>query len=131
MQTFFESLLQKIPTADDLLVLDPRELAGHFLLSIEDPKAIIPDSIVTADALSHAVERTKNEYYPAALGNDVLYALMEAWQSLLNACLVAPIPTQSFGSRGMYYSTHYFVTRLGRTIKNYEDYKTKILGDSQ
>lgn len=128
---FFESLLQKVPTAADLLALDPLELAGHFLLSIENPKQIVPDSIVTAGALSHAVGRTKNENYPVAMGDDVLFALMEAWQCLLNACLVAPIPTHQFGSRDMYHSTHYFVTRLGQSIKDYEDFKTKILGDSQ
>ena len=43
----------------------------------------------------------------------------------------APIPTHQFGSRDMYHSTHYFVTRLGQSIKDYEDFKTKILGDSQ
>ena len=128
--TFFESLLQKVPAADDLLALDPLELAGHFLLSIEDPKQIVPDSIVTADALSHAVERTKNENYPVAMGDDVLFALMEAWQCLLNACLAAPIPTQQFASRGMYHSTHYFLTRLGQSIEDCEDFKTKVLGNS-
>ena len=131
MRTFFEELLERIPTADELLDLDPVELAGHFLLSIENPKAIVPDSIITADALLHAVERTKNENYPVAMGDDVLFALMEAWQCLLNVRLAAPIPTQQFAGRGMYHSTHYFLTRLGQSIEDYEDFKAKILSDAQ
>ena len=131
MATIFERLLQRLPTAEELLNLDSKELAGHFLLSIENKENIVPDGVVTADALSHAVERTRSEGYPVNSRNDVLFALMEAWQCLLNACLVAPEPTQIVGSRSMNYSTHYFVTRLGQKIENYEDYKTKILGDSQ
>ena len=127
MTSFFESLIRMIPTADELLNLEPRELAGHFLLLIENPERIVPDSVVTADALSYAVGRTKNEDYPSATGNAVLFALMEAWQCLVNDGLVAPIPTQQFGSRGMYHSTHYFVTRLGQSIKDYEDFKVRLL----
>ena len=131
ISTFFESLLQTLPTAEELLKLEPAELAGHFLLSITKPEQIVPDSIVTADALAHAVERTRNDGYPVGTHNDVLFALMEAWQCLLNACLVAPIPTQIVGSRSIYHSPNYFVTRLGQSIEDYEDFKTKLLGDSQ
>lgn len=127
MLTFFESLLQTLPTAEELLNLDPAELAGHFLLSIVNPAKIVPDSVVTADALSYAVDRIKNDDYPVEIHNDVLFALMEAWQCLVNACLVAPIPTQIVGSRSIYHSPTYFVTRLGQSIKDYDDFKAKLL----
>ena len=130
MKTFFEKLLERIPVADELLELDPKELAGHFLLLIQNKEHIVPDGVVTADALAHAVQRTRNEGYPVNSHNDVLFALMEAWQCLLNACLVAPEPTQIVGSHSLNYSVHYFVTRLGQSIEDYEDYKTKILGNS-
>ena len=127
MLTFFERLLQRLPTAEELLDLDPKELAGYFLLSIVDPTKIVPDSVVTAGALSYAVDKTKNDDYPVDIRNDVLFALMEAWQCLLNACLVAPVPTQIVGSQSMNYSTHYFVTRLGQSIEDYDDFKAKLL----
>ena len=131
MLTFFESLLQKIPTADDLLNLDPAELAGHFLLSIEKTDKIVPENIVTADALKYAVESTRNDGFPVETHNAVLFALMEAWQCLLNACLVAPIPTQIVGSQSVYAMTPYFVTRLGQSIEDYEAFQTKIRNDVQ
>lgn len=127
MSIFFQNLLESIPSSKILLDLEPKALAGFFLLSIVKREEIIPCSIVTADSLSHAISKDLIDKYPKECHDEVLFALMEAWQWLVNTGLVAPRPHHLSGrNTTIYHDTPYFITRLGQSIKTYEDFKDQF-----
>ena len=78
MQPIFPKLFSMVSDADDLLSLEPEELAGPLLLSLEGNQHIIRDNVISFDAMS----KEKVEKYPSKHHDDILLALMEAWQWL-------------------------------------------------
>ena len=64
-----------------------------------------------------------NLNYPYKSYEDVLFALMEAWQCLLSEGFVAPRPANLRSTTGMSQNTTYFVTRRGKKIETLEDYE--------
>lgn len=123
MKSFFEILFEHIPSSERLLELEPKYLAGYFLLSLDGRPSIRLANMLTAEALINDIPSDSSDQYPEKYHNDILFALMEAWQWLLSACLVAPEPTRLLRKQNLSSNSTYFITRLGQSIKTYEDYK--------
>ena len=122
----FSKLFEMLPDAEQLLSLEPEELAGPLLVSLQNTKQILRDSVISHDDMKHAIDRNSRVNYPYECHEDVLFALMEAWQCLLSEGFVAPIPTNLPHSYPSYSVTTYFVTRRGqkiKTLEGYEDYR--------
>ena len=64
MSDLFTNLFEFLPEAEHLLSLEPEELAGPLLLSLEDIERIIPGNIIGYDQLSGAIERQAGIKYP-------------------------------------------------------------------
>lgn len=127
MSTFFENLFEKIPSAKELLDSDPKNLAGHFLLSIVQQDSIKPNELIAHSSMSNVINRLKLiDRYPSEDHDDMIYALMEAWQYLKTSCYVAIRPSSLSTSHTIYSSPTYFVTRLGKSIESYEHYGSLI-----
>lgn len=99
-----------LPDAENLLTLEPEELAGvvieHFnSLPANEQSSIHPDNFVNLN--SSPVNR-----YPRDYQVRVAKALMEAWEWLVREGLLARQP----GSPGWY-----FITRRGERMKNATD----------
>src|SRR5437773_10136395 len=99
-----------LPRAEDLLSLEPEELAGfvieHFnSLPQNEKDSIHPDNFVNPN--SSPVNR-----YPRQYQDRVARALMEAWEWLVREGLFARKP----GSPGWY-----FITRRGERMKTVSD----------
>ena len=121
--SIFSNLLNMLPDADHLLSLKPEELAGPLLLSLEGRERMTPTGVIEFEGLSAAIQEKSDIKYPNGCHDDVLFALMEAWQWLVSKVLVAPRPTKLAGSTVLSTTTTYFVTRRGRSIKTLEDFK--------
>lgn len=95
-----------IPNAEDLLALQPEELAGLVLQWWNS----IPK--LTLNKYNWGLKHTVSGY-PQQYHKELLQALMEAWVWMEREGLVAPEPGDGdFG---------YFVTRRGRQMRNPED----------
>ena len=124
----FSKLFEILPDAEDLLNLEPEELAGPLLVSLADRERIVPESIITYNDMSWEIEegssrRNTNLNYPHGTREDVLFALMEAWQCLVCEGFVASRPTHLARSTNISSTTTYFVTRRGQKIEELEDYE--------
>jgi hypothetical protein len=124
-----------LPEAEDLLSLEPEELAGHLLLSLGNYKdGINPRAIIGCKSMSDQLIRTmpKDHHlkYPRERREDVLLALMEAWQWLESKVLVARKPADLDGRGDSGESIRYFVTRRGRHIKTLEDFENYCKSNS-
>ena len=113
----FSKLFEILPDAEHLLSLEPEDLAGPLLVSLEGMEQINPERIISYDIMEGVIERNSHLKYPHGCRDKVLFALMEAWQWLEREGFVARIPTNLARSRGMGSSTTYFVTRWGRKIE--------------
>ena len=100
----FPKLFELLPDADHLLSLQPEELAGPLLISLDGSDYIEPFTIISFDLI---------QKYPAKHEQDILFALMEAWQWLEREGFVAPRPNGSS-------TRSYFVTRRGKAIETTE-----------
>lgn len=102
MSTYFQYI---IPNAEDVLALEPEELAGAVLEMFNRT----PNYKYSRHnfGLIHTVAG-----YPQQYHEPVLRALMEAWMWLEREGMIAPIPAEE----GMY-----FVTRRGKQIKKAAD----------
>ena len=128
----FSKLFELLPDAEDLLNLEPEELAGPLLVSLIDnlknnrgnDKTVFPN-IIGYDNMKREINssshRIPNLNYPYGCREDVLLALMEAWQWLEREGFVAQrltdLPSDSYPTS----STTYFVTRRGKSIQASED----------
>ena len=123
----FSKLFEILPNAKHLLSLEPAELAGHLLISLGDIKQINPESLITYKNMTEEIKRSSPRnpqlIYPRVYDEDVLLALMEAWQSLLSEGFVAPRPTDLPSDSYHTSSTKYFVTRRGQKIEKLEDFE--------
>ena len=124
----FSKLFELLPDAEDLLNLEPEELAGPLLVSLmdnlknnrENDKTVSPN-IIGYDNMEREINRSShripNLNYPYGCRDDVLFALMEAWQWLEREGFVASKPTSLARARDMSSRTTYFVTRRGQRIE--------------
>ena len=115
MPKYIDSML---PNSDDLLALEPEELAGFIIehfnsLPQNEKDSIHPDNFVNPN--SSPVNK-----YPRQSQESVARALMEAWEWLVREGLFARKP----GSPGWY-----FITRRGERIKTAADLEAYRLGD--
>ena len=134
--SFFSELFKLLPDADHLLSLEPENLAGPLLISLEDSQWITPNEVISHESMKYAIQRDLESKYPYKCRDDVLFALMEAWQWLEHEGFVAPMPTSLVSiSTTANYGTQYFITKRGRTVKTPEevaDYrKTNLLPKRQ
>ena len=121
----FSKLFEMLPDAEQLLSLDPDELAGPLLVSLQDLEEIRPEGVIGYDNLESEIERNRNPNlnYPYGHREEVLFALMEAWQCLVCERFVAPIPTNLARVKSARTHTIYFVTRRGKKIETLEDFE--------
>ena len=121
----FSKLFEMLPDAEQLLSLDPDELAGPLLVSLKDLEEIRPEGVIGYDNLEWEIERNRNPNlnYPYEHREEVLFALMKAWQCLVCGRFVAPIPANLARVRSARTHTIHFVTRRGKKIETLEDYE--------
>ena len=121
----FSKLFEILPDAEDLLNLEPEELAGPLLVSLEGREEINPQGIIGYDNMRWEIEegssrRNPNLNYPYEHREKVLFALMEAWQWLEREGFVASRPTDLARAKDLSSRTTYFVTRRGQKIETPE-----------
>ena len=122
MQIFLK-LFDILPDADSLLSLEPEELAGPLLVSLEGGQNISPENVISYGLMSISFEggqRQMRQQYPPKYDDEILLALMEAWQWLEREGFVAPRPTRLSRERSAGMVTTYFVTRRGKIIETPE-----------
>ena len=117
MVYIFPKLIEILPNADDLLSLEPEELAGPLLMALEDSDRINPYEVISFNLLkiSMVQEYLSNE------PNKILFALMEAWQWLEREGFVASRPNSLANESSIGPITYYFVTSRGKKIRQRED----------
>jgi uncharacterized protein (TIGR02391 family) len=127
MQIFLK-LFERFPDAESLLAVEPEELAGHLLVSLEGSQNIIPENVISFDPMSRFFEemprekcRGMRQKYPPEYDNKILFALREAWQWLEREGFVTPRPANLSGERSAGLVTTYFVSRRGKSIKTNKD----------
>ena len=121
----FSKLFEILPDAEDLLNLEPEELAGPLLVSLENRDEISPEDIIGYNHMRWEIEKGSsrsipNLNYPHGCREDVLFALMEAWQWLEREGFVASRPTDLARAKDLSSRTTYFVTRRGQKIETLE-----------
>ncbi len=95
------------------------ELAQYFLLCLEDKSDIYPFSIVDLENLIEAIDNGKTDRYTGRRSrsdseyDEILFALMEAWQWLLSKAYIAQKPRHTTKGRVVLGETNYFITKLG------------------
>ena len=129
MPIFFK-LFELLPDAEHLLSLEPEELAGPLLISLaslDDHQPIRPEGIISFGAMSSVMNHRSNQMkadllhrYPPESHDEVLFALMEAWQWLQREGFVALCPTSLSSITSAGTITTYFVTRRGKKIETPE-----------
>ena len=123
--SFFSKLFDIFPDADILLSLEPEQLAGPLLVSLEDNEWIKPNEIISHASMEYAIQGDLKQKYPYNCRDKVLYALMEAWQWLEREGFVTPMPTSLVGiSTTAEYGTQYFISKRGEKIQTSEDLDT-------
>ena len=122
----FSKLFDLLPDAEQLLSLEPEELAGLLLVSLENKERTIPENVIAHNDMKYEIDRNSHINYPYGCHEDVLFALMEAWQYLVSERYVAPRPTNLPHNQIITSATAYFVTRRGKEIEtpdDFEDYR--------
>ena len=111
--------------ADDFLSLEPAELAGPLLLSLEGNDHIVRDNVISHDLLSLSFDPAPmlREKYPPARDNEILFALMEAWQWLEREGFIAPKPASLASGSSARGADTFFVTRRGKMIVTREGFE--------
>ena len=124
----FRKLFEIFSDAESLLAVEPEELAGHLLVSLEGSQNIIPENVISFDPMSRLFEemprekcRGMRQKYPPEYDNKILFALREAWQWLEREGFVTPRPANLSGERSAGLVTTYFVSRRGKSIKTNKD----------
>ena len=109
MSTSIHSL---IPDVENLLALEPEELAGAVLECLNSYAKEEANSCLNRYNFANH-ETVKN--YPPEYQERILCALMDAWVWLEREGLIAPRPRESSGQ-------WVFVTRRGKSLKNRSDF---------
>ena len=126
----FQKLFEMLPDAESLLDLESEELAGPLLVSLQGSERINPDAIISHELVFASLDGDRRsprdeqsvirQNYPQERDNEILFALMEAWQWLEREGFVAPTPTRLSDSMSVSMLTTYFITRRGQTIETPE-----------
>lgn len=125
------NLLDILQNADYLLSLEPEELAGPLLAYLGSSQNMYPEQLISytgmfekydqfSPRISENEQREMRQKYPRGRDNDILCALMEAWQWLEREGFVAPKPLFDREIRGGG-GIPYFVTRRGKSIETPDD----------
>ena len=114
----FSKLFKILPDAEHLLSLEPEELAGPLLISLEGINPINPDVLITRKNMAMEIEKNPQLNYSYEC-RVLILAVMEAWQFLLSEGFLAPIPKDLRSVT----TTTYFVTRRGKKIETLEDFE--------
>ena len=117
----YSKLLAMLPDAEHLLSLEPEELAGSLLLSLEGSKEIKIENLIDGKQLLREIESRSDIKYPEGCLDDLLYALMEAWQWLEYEGFVARRPANLVADKNLWEWTH-FVTRRGQSIETLDNF---------
>lgn len=120
MKPIFPELFKMLPNADDLLNLEPEELAGPLLISLEKSQSITLDYVISSTHMSDAIQRVLHGQQISGYSghyDEVLKALMEAWQWLEREGFVAIKPPDLVSGKNFTDKTRYFVTRRGQRIE--------------
>lgn len=120
MKPIFPELFKMLPNADDLLNLEPEELAGPLLISLEKSQSITLDYVISSTHMSDAIQRGLHGQQISGYSghyDEVLKALMEAWQWLEREGFVAIEPPDLVSGKNFTDKTRYFVTRRGQRIE--------------
>ena len=120
----FSKLFELLPDAENLLSLQPTELAGPLLISLQEVHRIDPEDLITYQNMRQEIDSNSQINYPNEYHEDVLLVIMEAWQCLLSEGFVAQKPNNLPHYTNPTSTTKYFVTRRGKTIETLEDFKT-------
>ena len=115
----FSKLFKILPDAEHLLSLEPEELAGPLLISLEGIKPINPEVLITRKNMAMEIEKNPQLNLPYERPENLIFAIMEAWQFLLSEGFLAPIPKDLRNVT----TTTYFVTRRGKKIETLKDYE--------
>lgn len=103
-------LYSMMPRAEDVLTLEPEELAGYLLEWFNSDQLHLNRHNI---GLSHSVQE-----YPERIHHQLQMAIMEAWAWLEGHSFIAPSPGPN-NQEG----NNYFVTRRGKQIKKAADLK--------
>ena len=119
LEQIFPKLFELLPDAEHLLSLQPEELAGPLLISLDGSDYIEPSEIISFDLMQlHFRDQPKvRQKYPAEHDDKILFALMESWQWLEREGFVAPRPTNLPNGSSTGGMTSYFVTKRGKAIE--------------
>lgn len=93
----FSKLFERLPDAEYLLSRSAEELAGQLLVALEGSEQIIPENAILYDNMKRDIDsfsrKNPNLNYLDGCHDEILLALMEAWQ-----CLVCKRISQRSGS---------------------------------
>ena len=122
----FPKLFEILPDAEHLLSLKPEELARPLLISLEGTQKVTPDNTILHDSMLDTIEkRGLEQKYPNGCHDDVLFALMEAWQWLEREGFIALRPARpAKDTASIPGATYYFLTRRGKRVETPEDLET-------
>ena len=120
----FSKLFEILPDAEQLLRLQPEELAGPLLVSLENSEQIDPVGLISYNKMRPEIDSNPQIKYPNGCHEDVLLVIMEAWQCLLSEGFVAQKPNNLPGGyMNPTSTTKYFVTRRGKGIETLDDFQ--------
>ena len=121
----FSKLFEMLPDAEELLSLEPEQLAGPLLISLAGSESILLERVISHDFMSSAIENNSNLKYSYGCHDSVLLALMEAWQWLEREGFVAIKPRRlARNTASVPGATYYFVTRRGKKVETPEALQT-------
>ena len=121
--SMFSKLFGLLPDAEQLLSLQPEELAGPLLISLEGLPQIDPVGLISDNQMSLEIDSNPQIKYPNGCHEDVLLVIMEAWQCLLSEGFVAQKPNKLPRYTNPTSTTKYFVTRRGKGIETLDDFQ--------
>ena len=121
--SMFSKLFGLLPDAEQLLSLQPEELAGPLLISLEGLPQIDPVGLISDNQMSLEIDSNPQIKYPNGCHEDVLLVIMEAWQCLLSEGFVAQKPNNLPRYTNPTSTTKYFVTRRGKGIETLDDFQ--------
>ena len=107
-----KTLHELVPNPDDLLALQPEELAGLIMSCLNSGKERLEDPVSIYDI--------KLDGYPDGVKKEIERAVKEAWMVLEREVLIARKFDQSY--------VYYFITRKGEKLKTREDFESYRTG---
>ncbi len=111
--------LFELISVENATTIKTEVLARHFLLALEGESDIYPLSIVDIEKLVEAIDKGKFDRYtgrrprPDSEYDEILFALMEAWQWLLGKAYIAQKPHHTATYHVVTGGPSYFITKLG------------------